>query len=45
MISIDTSTPFGARIANQLANDEIMWLTTVDANGTPQPVPVWFLWD
>ena len=22
-----------------------MWLTTVDAEGTPQPVPIWFHWD
>lgn len=22
-----------------------MWLTTVGADGTPQPNPVWFLWD
>ena len=23
----------------------MVWLTTVDAAGTPQPTPVWFLWD
>ncbi|MFL5758853.1 MAG: TIGR03667 family PPOX class F420-dependent oxidoreductase [Thermomicrobiales bacterium] len=45
MVTIDTSTNFGARIAHQLAHEEIMWLTTVDATNTPQPVPVWFLWD
>jgi PPOX class probable F420-dependent enzyme len=28
-----------------LQDDLIAWLTTVDAGGTPQPVPVWFLWD
>jgi PPOX class probable F420-dependent enzyme len=45
MFSIDTSTDFGKRIADQLANEEVIWLTTVAADGTPRPVPVWFLWD
>jgi PPOX class probable F420-dependent enzyme len=45
MFSIDTSTDFGKRIADQLANEEVIWLTTVSADGTPHPVMVWFLWD
>src|SRR4051812_47309883 len=45
MFSIDTSTAFGKRIADQLAHEEVIWLTTVDAKGVPYPVPVWFLWD
>jgi PPOX class probable F420-dependent enzyme len=45
MFKIDTSTDFGKRIAEQLEKSEIMWLTTVDAEGTPQPVPIWFHWD
>jgi PPOX class probable F420-dependent enzyme len=28
-----------------LREDKIAWLTTTSADGTPQPVPVWFLWD
>jgi PPOX class probable F420-dependent enzyme len=45
MFSIDTSTENGKRVAGQLANEEVVWLTTVAPNGTPRPVPVWFLWD
>ena len=42
---IDTSTDFGRRVERRLRDEKIGWLTTVDADGTPQPVPVWFLWD
>jgi PPOX class probable F420-dependent enzyme len=41
----DTSTEFGARAARRLQDDVVVWLTTVDDAGTPQPAPVWFLWD
>ena len=41
----DPSTPFGERVARRLRDERLIWLTTVDANGTPQPTPVWFLWD
>jgi PPOX class probable F420-dependent enzyme len=41
----DASTPFGQRVSRRLRDDLIAWLTTVDADGTPQPNPVWFLWD
>jgi PPOX class probable F420-dependent enzyme len=42
---IDETTEFGARAARRLREDRLAWLTTVDAAGTPQPIPVWFLWD
>jgi PPOX class probable F420-dependent enzyme len=47
MVSVlpDTSTPFGQRVAAHLREDLVAWLTTVAADGTPQPNPVWFLWD
>jgi PPOX class probable F420-dependent enzyme len=45
MLTLDTSSLFGLRVAERLARDEIIWLTTMSASGTPQPVPVWFLWD
>ncbi len=45
MLTIDTSTPFGARIQQQLESEQVLWLTTVGKSGTPQPNPVWFHWD
>ncbi|GAA0586549.1 TIGR03667 family PPOX class F420-dependent oxidoreductase [Kribbella sandramycini] len=44
MFSIDTSTDFGKRISKQLADERVVWLTTVGKSGTPAPNPVWFLW-
>lgn len=41
---IDESTDFGARVLRRLQNEQIVWLTTVGGDGTPQPSPVWFLW-
>jgi PPOX class probable F420-dependent enzyme len=41
----DPSTPFGERVARRLRDERLIWLTTVDTRGTPQPTPVWFLWD
>jgi len=41
----DPSTPFGERVARRLRENRLIWFTTVDAKGTPQPTPVWFLWD
>jgi PPOX class probable F420-dependent enzyme len=41
----DPRTPFGARVARRLREETIIWLTAVAADGTPQPNPVWFLWD
>ena len=43
--AVDTTTPFGARAARRLRDEKIAWLTTTSPDGTPQPVPVWFLWD
>ena len=42
---IDTSTDFGTRVARRLLEERIVWLTTVRADGRPEPSPVWFLWD
>ena len=45
MLNLDTSTSFGAHVRDRLQKDLIGWLTTVDADGTPEPSPIWFLWD
>jgi PPOX class probable F420-dependent enzyme len=41
----DATTPFGRQVAQRLQEEPIGWLTTVGADGTPQPNPVWFFWD
>ena len=43
--AIDCSIPFQARAAERLTTEPVGWLVTLDADGTPQPSPVWFLWD
>jgi len=43
--SIDTSTPFGQRVAQRLQDEIVVWLVTSRADGTPEPSPVWFFWD
>ncbi len=43
--TLDPTTEFGARVAAHLADDQVVWLTTVRADGRPEPSPVWFLWD
>ena len=44
-MQIDTTTDFGKRVEQRLREETIIWLTTVRRDGTPQPSPVWFLWD
>jgi PPOX class probable F420-dependent enzyme len=42
---IDAETEFGSRIERRLREDTLGWLVTAGKDGTPQPNPVWFLWD
>jgi PPOX class probable F420-dependent enzyme len=42
---IDTGSEFGARAARRLKEELIYWLVTIGSDGTPQPSPVWALWD
>ncbi len=32
------------RLKSRLREEQVVWLTTVRADGVPQPTPVWFLW-
>lgn len=41
----DESSTFGQRVRARLRDESLIWLTTTGADGTPQPNPVWFLWD
>lgn len=41
----DIGKTFGARTDERLHNEMTAWLTSVDRTGTPQPTPVWFLWN
>jgi len=42
---IDSSTAFGKRAEKRLRSEIVAWFTSVDRAGTPQPIPVWFVWD
>lgn len=42
---IDLTTPLGLRAKQRLETEYVIWLTTVDSHGRPQPRPVWFVWD
>ncbi len=42
---LDETTPWGARAGRRLREELIGWLTTVAADGSPGPTPIWFLWD
>jgi PPOX class probable F420-dependent enzyme len=35
----------GPELAERLAREQVIWLTTTKADGTPLPNPVWFYWD
>ena len=32
-------------VERRLRDEAVIWLITVDADGTPEPSPVWFYWD
>lgn len=41
----DAKTKLERKAKSAIKNEYVIWLTTVDANGAPQPRPVWFIWD
>ena len=42
---LDTTPEAGGRAERRLREEAISWLTSVRADGQPQSLPVWFLWD
>ena len=42
---LDFNTKFGRVVKKHLKDEYFVWFTTVDVNGTPQPRPVWFIWE
>jgi PPOX class probable F420-dependent enzyme len=40
----DPASSFGRRVRARFREEEVIWLTTVGQDGTPQPNPVWFIW-
>jgi hypothetical protein len=41
----DPATAFGERVRQRLREEQVIWFSTAGGDGTPQPNPVWFLWD
>ena len=41
---IDLTSKYGEEVRKKLETEMVIWLTTVTPNGTPQPRPVWFIW-
>jgi PPOX class probable F420-dependent enzyme len=41
----DPEGEYGQRVRRRLQESVAAWFTTVAADGTPQPNPIWFLWD
>ena len=42
---IDFTTEFGQKAKQYLDKEYFIWFTTVGADLTPQPRPVWFIWE
>jgi len=42
---LDWNNKFGRVAKKHLKNEYFVWLSTVDSTGTPQPRPVWFIWE
>lgn len=42
---LNLNTKFGRVAKTHLKSEYFVWLTTIDSTGTPQPRPVWFIWE
>lgn len=45
MVKLDPNNAFHARAAERLKTEDVGWLITIGPDGTPEPSPVWFLWN
>lgn len=45
MSLVDLGTDWGRSAERRLRTAEVIWLTTLRADGSPWPNPVWFVWD
>ena len=41
---MEFASAFGHVVQQHLASEYVIWLTTIDSRLTPQPRPVWFIW-
>ena len=41
----DSKAKLERKAKKMIKNEYVIWLTTVDSARTPQPRPVWFIWD
>jgi PPOX class probable F420-dependent enzyme len=44
-MSVIPDSQYGTRVLGRLRDEQIIWLTTTSDDATPQPNPVWFLWE
>ena len=42
---IDFKTELGRKAKRHLEKEYVIWFTTIGADLTPQPRPVWFIWE
>ena len=42
---VEFNSKFGRAVKQHLADQYVIWLTSVDSKLTPQPRPVWFIWE
>jgi len=42
---IDLTSKFGRKVKRHLKQAVVIWLTTTGSDLSPQPRPVWFIWD
>lgn len=42
---IDLTTDFGQMVKRHLEQEYFVWFTTIGTDLTPQPRPVWFVWE